>query len=121
MSTPRKPKTTNANQLIDLKKKIKELEDRLFSSEDKNMLLEKRIELLETSNAVIKKVNTELVKELDRVDQYSRRSNVIMKNVLLPENENQKQLEKKIKSIISNDIKLPTTVTDIENFIEWVK
>ena len=115
MSTPINNKNrNNNNQLIELKKKIIELEKRLTQSEEKNELLERRITLVESENSIIKKVNNELVKEIDRVDQYSRRSNVIMKNVFLKENETQEQLEQKVKTLITRELDVPEAVEEID-------
>ena len=111
MSTP---KNKNNNQLIEMKKKLKELEDKIIKVEKKNVSLEGRIEQLESVNAVMSKVNDELTRELDRLDQYSRRSNVIVKNVFLPEEETQEQLEHKIHKIIKKDLKMESAVNDID-------
>ena len=70
--------------------------------------------LVESENNIIKKVNNELVREIDRVDHYSRRSNIIMKNVFLKENETQEQLEHKVKTIITKDLDVPEAVEEID-------
>ena len=111
MSTP---KNKNNNQMIEMKKKLKELEDKIIKVEKKNVSLEGRIVQLESVNAVMSKVNDELTRELDRLDQYSRRSNVIVKNVFLPEEETQEQLEHKIHKIIKKDLKMESAVNDID-------
>lgn len=59
-------------------------------------------------------VNTELAKEIDRIDQYARRSNIILKNIVLPDKETSDQLETKIKKIIEKDLELKSAVVDID-------
>lgn len=112
MSSP--SSTTKNNQLVELKRKLKEMEDRMKVVEEKNSSHEKRIEELESEIIITKKVNEELVKELDRVDTYSRRSNIIMKKIYVNDNENQVALEKKVKKIIAEDMEAPEAVNDID-------
>lgn len=95
------------NQIIELKKKLNELENKVDT-------LSVRVEELESYKIVSARVNDLLSKQLDSLDQYSRRSNIIMRNVWLPENETNDQLEKKIKKIISEDMKLPDATKDID-------
>ena len=108
MSTP--PKKVN-NQNIELKRKLKELEDRLGVVEARNKQLEYRVTKLESSNIVLSKVNSELSREVDRLDQYHRRSNVIIKNMVLPkDDEPSKSLNKKVLHILNKDLEVNETV-----------
>ena len=56
-------------------------------------------------------MNNELVKELDK---YSRRLNIIIKDMFLPEEETQAQLNKKIKKIITKELQLENAANDID-------
>ena len=62
---------------------------------EKTKLLENRVNVLEDKNAVLETVNSKLQKELDRLDQYGRRSNIIIRNIEVPEAETQEDIEKK--------------------------
>ena len=73
--------------------------------------LEYRVTKLEASNMILSKVNTELSQEVDRLDQYHRRSNVIVKNLLLPMNDEPlASLNKKVTHIFNNDLGVNETI-----------
>ena len=94
--------------------KLKELEDRVNMLEQKNKLLEGEVEILKSQNAICQKVTTELTKELDKLSQYTRRSNVILKNVFLPETETADDVDKVVKKVIAKDLQLPNDVNNID-------
>ena len=117
MSTPSKNNINNKmknNQMVELKKKLKELEEKVTKLENKNNILEEKLIRLESSNQVISRVNDELSKEIDRIDQYSRRSNLLIKNMFLPEEETQNQLTQKVENFIKKDLKMESAVRDID-------
>ena len=67
--------------------------------------LENRVGILEDKNAVLEKVTSNLEKELDRLDQYGRRSNVILRNLELPAGkEDETVIEKTVKEIVANQL-----------------
>ena len=98
----------------DFNNKLKALEARVNILEEKNKSLESKVEVLESRNAVCEKVNTELSKELDRLCQYTRRSNVVLKNVFLPENETNDDITKVVTKVIAKDLQLATVTSDID-------
>ena len=80
-------------------KDVAELHRRLLELEAKNVSLEKKVCKLEEKQVVIERVNTLLSNEVDRLHQYTRRSNNIIRNVLQPssENESVQEVEEKTK------------------------
>ena len=80
----------NNNNIIDsLKKQMDELLQR-------NKSLEARVSELEEKQVVSSHVNSLLSKEVDRLNQYTRRSNLVLRNVFAPENESVEQVEEKV-------------------------
>ena len=73
-----------------------------------------RVEELEAAKAISSRVSEELTKELDRLGQYTRRSNLVMRNVFLPEKETNEELTEKITKLIKTDLKLPNAAKDID-------
>ena len=65
-----------------------------------------RVEELEAANAISSHVNDELTKELDRLGQYSRRLNLIFRNVFLPEKQSNEQITDQISKMIKLDLNL---------------
>ena len=70
----------------------------------------KKREELESKNKVCELDLSRLTVELN---QYIRRLNVVVRNVFLPENETEDQLNNKIEKIIKEELKLPHVVKDI--------
>ena len=58
-------------------------------------------------------MNNLLTKEFDRLNQYTRRSNLVFRNVFLHENESVQQVEKKVTDIIGK-MGLPDIVADFD-------
>ena len=76
--------------------------------------LERRIELLEAEKAVREKVTERLQKEVDRLDQYGRRHNIVIRNVELPSEETIEEVEVKVANIVENSLKSPDLAKDID-------
>ena len=110
MSTPAKKHQKQNNQNIELFKKLKDLEERLAIAEAKNKQLEYRMTKVESTNKILSKVNAELSKEVDRLDQYHRRSNVILKNMILPEEEQIPTLSKKVTKVLKDDLSISDSI-----------
>ena len=103
----------NVKQLSDqmdiMEKKMKELEE-------KNNKLEAKVLLLESRVIISEGVSTKLAIELDRLDQYHRRPNIIIKNAPLPENETNNAITTTVNDIIEKDLSLPNVVSEIDKF-----
>ena len=97
-----------------LNAKLLTLEAKVACLEERNKLLENKVEVLESQQVVSSKVTKELSKELDRLGQYSRRSNIVIKNVFRPETETNEDVEKVVTDIIKNDLKLPNEINNID-------
>ena len=102
------------NQLKSLKDKVSSLEKRLIELESKNKTLEEKVTTLESENVVSKHVTNKLSIELDRLDQYHRRSNVVISNVLKLESESSEDVKEKVKDILTAELKLPAAVAGID-------
>ena len=59
-------------------------------------------------------VSSKLEKEIDRLNQYHRRSNIVVRNVFLPEKEINKDLDNEIITMISKDLNLLNVFPDID-------
>ena len=82
---------------------------------EKVKALENRVGILEDKNAVLEKVTSKLEEEIDRLDQYGRRSNVILSNLELPAGkEDQTVVERTVKEIITNQLNLPEAADEID-------
>ena len=90
-----------------LKERLRTLEGRVGVLEDKNGVLEKVAENL-------RKGVTRLEKRVDDLDQYGRRSNIILQNIEVKPNENQQAIETQVKNIVEKELKLPNAAKDID-------
>ena len=97
---------------------IAKLEKKIQEYETKFKALENRIESLEATEAVLKTVTSNLRNELDSLDQYGRRSNILIRNVEIDETDDrevdQKKIESTVTDIIQNELKLPACVGQID-------
>ena len=105
---------TNNNNTTEMKKKIDAMETRIKKLETANTTLEKKVEGLESRVIISERVSEQLSLEVDRLDQYHRRPNVIVRNMLLPETETNADVENKVHDIMKNEIKLPEIVNSID-------
>ena len=72
------------------------------------------MEQLQSRVAVTENVSAKLALELDRLDQYHRRPNILIRNAFLPENESHEKVVKTVHNIIKEDLSLPEAVSDID-------
>ena len=109
-------------QLESLQQKVNKLANNNKSLEEKVDVLENtkrklidRVEILETKMSVSENVTSRLTAELDRLDQYNRRSNLVIKNINLPDDpksETQDDIKVIVKKVIKEDLQLPDTILD---------
>ena len=97
-----------------LKDKLEKVEKRLEEVEKKNKILEEKVVLLESEKAINENVTRLLSNEVDRLDQYHRRSNIIIANVIKPENESQEEVSNKVHQIIQRDLNIPNVIPQID-------
>ena len=88
------------------------MEQKVKDLEKKNDSLEKRVAELEASKVVNENVTNKLAMEVDRLNQYMRRSNVIVRNVFLPEVETNNEVNKKMVKIMKEEMKIPDVVVN---------
>ena len=65
--------------------------------------------------AICEVVNSNLSIEVDRLDQYTRRSNIIIKNIKLPDDpkqETNEDIKNIVKNVLKDDLKLPDSILD---------
>lgn len=106
MTKPKNQNKNNNNMSEEFKKRIEELES-------KNKALEERFAKLEETQAILTHVNSMLSKEVDRLNQYTRRSTIVIRNVFLPEKETVEQVENGVKDIIMK-MDLPEVLPDFD-------
>lgn len=114
------PKINNNNnnvnqQLSNLQNEVKQLKDELANQKKRSTDLESRVQSLESFKTINERVTEKLKREVDRLDQYGRRSNVTIKYVPLPEgNEEETALANTINNILSKDLGLANAAKDID-------
>ena len=126
-----KKQQNNNNDIADLKRQLeslqnkvnklvsknKEVETRLDLAENKNRKLVDKIEELESTLIVNKEVTSRLSLEVDRLDQYGRRSNIILKNVDLPDEESREEVRSIVMKTLKDDLKVnEKIINDIDKF-----
>ena len=90
------------------------METRISKLEAANEILEGKVEGLESRAKISENVSEKLSVELDRLDQYHRRSNIIIKDVFLPENESIEDVKKTVHKVIAKDLGLPSLLPSID-------
>ena len=108
ISTPQK------NAVAELKQQVESMEARITYLETSNKSLEDKIEKLDSRLHISEHVSEQLSIDLDRLDQYHRRSNVIVRDVFLPERESVEDVAKHINKTIAKDLGLPKLVSSID-------
>ena len=110
-----KRKSKNNNNYIDgenndeitlLKQQIESLTTKLETISKDNDILRNRVEVLESSVEIGKNTSAKLRIEIDRLDQYQRRSNLILKNVVIPENQSQEGDTEFVKNLLQDEMKM---------------
>ena len=113
--TKKGSQSNSDHQLIQLlKDKLEKVERRLEEIENKNKKLEEKVVVLESEKAINQNVTRLLSEEVDRLDQYHRRSNIIIANVIKQEHESQEEVTNKINEIIQRDLNLPEVIPEID-------
>ena len=117
--TNKKANLNNSGNAIiaELNAKLKILEEKVSTLEGKNLSLELKAEELESRNVISERVNSELAKEIDKLSQYTRRHNVVIRTVFLPETETNDDVEKEVKKLITKDLQLPDEVKILTSYI----
>ena len=99
-------KITNDDELNQLKERLKIVEGQITTLKDWNKLLKARVLVLEDQVAVSNNTSEKLRTEIDRLDQYHRRHNVMLKNVAVPKKQSQDEDEKFLKNLFTKELKL---------------
>ena len=115
MTRQKQEKQAQDTQTQSFKDKISSLEKRLDAIENKNRILEAKVTTLESEKVINENVTRLLSEEVDRLDQYHRRSNIIIANVIKTnEKESEEEVKKKVHDILKTDLKLPDTIPQID-------
>ena len=112
--TPTTINNNGNNTIAELKQQIAVMGARITKLEEANEELESKVDVLEGRLKISENVSEKLCIELDRLDQYHRRSNIIIKDVFLPEKETSEDVTKVVHKIISKDMGLPNLVPSID-------
>ena len=76
--------------------------------------LERRVEVLEAKVAVAENTSEQLRLEIDRIDQYQRRSNVVLKFAELPNDNTEAKDKELVKKVLEKELKLAGSVSTID-------
>ena len=90
------------SQVVVLNKKVDNLEEQVKELTP----LKNKIQKLENMNAVASTVSENLSKELEKLQQYSRRNCLIIENIPLSKKESTEDLEKKVESAITGEFNI---------------
>ena len=93
-NTKKNKKDNNNNKVSGNDMSIELFKKRIEELEAKNITLEDRFAKLEERQAVLSHVNSMLTKEVERLSQYTRRSNIVIRNIFLPADETVKNIFK---------------------------
>lgn len=94
--------------------RLAKLEKEVLQLQKEKKLLEDRVSVLEDQYAISRNTSAKLKAEVDRLDQYQRRSNILIKNVEVSEPPNQADDKKLVHELIRKDLKLPNAVAEID-------
>ena len=72
------------------------------------------VEKLKDVNAVCSQINDNLVRELESLQQYSRRNCIVLEGIKVKRDETIPELENAVKSILKNEFKLEEKETNME-------
>ena len=105
---------SNTTSVLEMKKRIEAMEIKINQLETANLKLERKVEVLESRVTISERVSEKLSVEVDRLDQYHRRPNLIIRGMWLPERETNTDVERAVKNVIQNELKLPEVVNNID-------
>ena len=106
---PTTPAKLNESMKV-LKDKMNQMESKIKELEKKNKKLEDRVEILESDKLISSNVADLLAEEVDKLSQYTRRANLIVRNVFLPETESADVTKNKIIQVIKKELNMPEDV-----------
>ena len=82
--------------------------------EKKVATLEGRVVYLEVHKVVSQNVTKTLSDEVNKLSQYTRRPNIIVRNVLRLEEESDEKVVQKMHDLIKTELKLPEVIREID-------
>ena len=97
----------NTKEMVGMKHRMEEMEKKI-------KFLENKVDVLESRLLVSEGVSEKLALEVDRLDQYHRRPNIIIRNMFKPENESNNDVERKVKEVITKEPGLPEMTNNID-------
>lgn len=104
----------NGNNMANNSKEMAGMKNRMEEMEKKIKFLENKVDVLESRLLISEGVSEKLVLEVDRLDQYHRRPNIIIRNMFKPENESNNDVERKVKEVITKELGLPEMTNNID-------
>ena len=105
---------TNDDELNQLRERLKTVEGQITTLKDDNKLLKARVLVLEDQVAIATNTSEKLRVEVDRLDQYHRRSNIVLKNVAVPKKQSQDEDEKFVERLFTKELKLNDAYADVD-------
>ena len=104
----------NPEQYQQMLKRLEKAEENIKVLENAKTELEKRVEVLEAKVVVAENTSEKLRLEVDRLDQYQRRSNVLLKFADLPKNNTEAKDKELVKNILEKELKIANCVSTID-------
>ena len=104
----------NPEQYQQMLQRLVKAEENIKQLENSKKDLEKRVEVLEAKVVVAENTSEKLRLELDRVDQYQRRSNVLLKFADLPKNNNEAKDKELVKNVLEKELKIANCLSTID-------
>ena len=95
-------------------KEIEELKKQVATLNKTVINLSSEVTMIKSKMEISSHVSSTLQKELDSLQQYSRRNSIVLDNVPADKKESIGELEKKVKDILIKDYKINATKYDME-------
>ena len=93
--------------IASLRQEMKAMQERLEK-------VEAQVEKVEAQAAVTAKVNTALVKEIDRLEQYGRRHSVVIRGIPPNEKETNEELKERVRNVVAGELGLKEQFKDFD-------
>ena len=106
--------TNGEDEIFQLKERLKTVEGQITALKNDNKLLNARVSVLEDQVAIARNTSEKLRVEVDRLDQYHRRHNIMLKNVVVPKKPSQDGDEKFVQNLFTKELKLNDAYADVD-------
>ena len=106
--------STEPKKKMSMEERLSQVENELRLLKSENATLRLRVDVLESKATIASKVADTLAKDLDRLDQYHRRSNIVLKFVDLPKKNTFENDQELVEDLLAKELKIPDAIKDID-------